>query len=313
MRTLDTPRTRLVLASLLLAALSLVTVDLRLGDASPLHSLRGAAAAALGPVERAAAAVTRPVSQVVDRVGAPAGVEERVTALQRENDELRLALRSSGFARARARQLDELLRVASVGQYRVLPAQVIARGPAQGLAWTVGIDAGRNDGITTDMTVLNGDGLVGRVRTVSATTATVLLAVDPGSSVGVRLENLETGVVTGRGREPLLAELFDPTATVRKGDRLVTWGSRGAAPFVPGVPVGEVVAVQGAPGSLTKRAVVRPYVDAGALDLVGVVVAPPRRDPRNAVLPPPPTPVPTPTVTVTVTPSAPAGDPADRG
>lgn len=312
MRTLDTPRTRLVLAVLLLASLGLVTVDLRLGDASPLQSARAAAAAALGPVERAATVVTRPVARVVERVGATAA-EERVAALSRENDELRVALRSSGFARARARQLDELLRVASVGQYRVLPAQVIARGPAQGLAWTVGIDAGRDDGVTSDMTVLNGDGLVGRVRTVGATTATVLLAVDPASSVGVRLENLETGVVTGRGREPLLAELFDPTAAVRRGDRLVTWGSRGAAPYVPGVPVGEVVEVQGAAGSLTKRALVRPYADADALDLVGVVVAPPRRDPRTAVLPPAPTPAPTPTVTVTVTAPPPAGDPAERG
>ena len=36
--------------------------------------------------------------------------------------------------------------------------------------------------------MLNGDGLVGRVKTVGPSTATVLLAVDPESSVGVRLE-----------------------------------------------------------------------------------------------------------------------------
>jgi len=46
---------------------------------------------------------------------------------------------------------------------------------------------------------------------------------------------------------------------------------------------------------------VRPYVDFTALDLVGVVVVPPRRDPRDAVLPAPATPRPTPRVTVTVT------------
>ena len=50
------------------------------------------------------------------------------------------------------------------------------------------------------MTVLNGDGLVGRVKTVGPTTSTVLLAVDPESSVGVRLEgSMEVGFTTGQG------------------------------------------------------------------------------------------------------------------
>ena len=52
------------------------------------------------------------------------------------------------------------------------------------------------------MTVLNGDGLVGRVKTASLTTSTVLLAIDPTSSVGARLEaTLELGIATGRGDE----------------------------------------------------------------------------------------------------------------
>ena len=51
-----------------------------------------------------------------------------------------------------------------------------------------------------DMTVLNGDGLVGRVKTVGPSTSTVLLAVDPESSVGVRLEGtMEVGFTTGQG------------------------------------------------------------------------------------------------------------------
>ncbi len=38
------------------------------------------------------------------------------------------------------------------------------------------------------MTVLNGDGLVGRVTTVGPNTATVLLANDPDFTVGTRME-----------------------------------------------------------------------------------------------------------------------------
>jgi rod shape-determining protein MreC len=161
------------------------------------------------------------------------------------------------------------------------------------------------------MTVLNGDGLVGRVKTVGPSTATVLLAADPESSVGVRLEgSMEVGFTTGQGLgtgSRLDLQLLDGQSTVVRGDRLVTFGSQGDTPYVPGVPVGEVLSVHGTPGSQTRTAVVAPYVDFTALDLVGVVVEPPRKDPRDAVLPPRPESTPTPTVTVTVTPQPGAG------
>jgi rod shape-determining protein MreC len=147
--------------------------------------------------------------------------------------------------------------------------------------------------------------LVGRVKTSGPTTSTVLLAIDPESSVGVRLEgSMEVGFTTGQGvrdRGELDLRLLDGQSTVSAGDRLVSFGSQGDRPYVPGVPVGDVVSVQGTPGSQTRTASVRPYVDFTSLDLVGVVVEPPRTDPRDAVLPPRPG-TPQPTVTVTVRP-----------
>ena len=130
-----------------------------------------------------------------------------------------------------------------------MPAQVIAIGAAQSFSWTVTIDAGTRDGVRRDMTVLNGDGLVGRVKTVGPSTATVLLAIDPESSVGVRLEgSMEVGFTTGQGLadgSALGLQLLDGQSTVVRGDRLVTFGSQGSTPYVPGVPVGEVLSVQG--------------------------------------------------------------------
>jgi rod shape-determining protein MreC len=151
--------------------------------------------------------------------------------------------------------------------------------------------------------VVNGEGLVGRVKTAGPSIATVLLAVDPDSSVGVRLEgSMEVGFTTGRGLGGRLdLRLLDGQSTVAAGDRLVTFGSQANTPYVAGVPVGEVGNVRRTPGSQTRTATVRPYVDFTALDLVGIVVQPPRSDPRDAVLPPRPQPTPQPTVTVTVT------------
>lgn len=74
---------------------------------------------------------------------------------------------------------------------------------------------------------------------------------------------------------------------------------------MPGVPVGKVTRVEPFNGDLTRTLQVRPFVAFSQLDIVGVVVQPPRQDPRDTVLPPQPAkPKPTPTVTVTATPSA---------
>ena len=190
--------------------------------------------------------------------------------------------------RARARALDELLRVSSAGRYRITPAEVISVGPAQDFAWTVGIDAGSLDGIEKDMTVINGDGLVGRVLKVNPTTSTVVLLVDVSSAVGGRVATTEEiGIVSGTGRQDSMEfQLLDPLAELVIGDALVTFGSRGGRPYAPGIPIGDVVDITGSAGQLARVATVRPFVDVSQLSVVGVIIRPPRDDPRDSVLPP---------------------------
>jgi rod shape-determining protein MreC len=285
----DSRRSRRVFVVLLLTAFTLMTLDLQ-QDGGPTEALRSAGAIVFGPVERAGDAVTRPVTTFVSGVAQLDEFQDRIDELQQRNDELTLQLRTSEDARSRAAELDDLLRVAGVGQYRVLPARVIAVGSAQTFDWTATVDAGSRDGLAPDMTVLTGQGLVGRVTSVGPVTSTVLLAADPESAVGARLEgSQQLGVVSGQGTATMRLELLDPQADVATGDRLVTFGSQSGVPFVSGVPVGEVVDVEKTPGALTRAAIVRPYASFSSLDLVGVVVEPPREDPRDAVLPPRPT------------------------
>lgn len=284
------------MAVLLLTAFTFITLDARGGDDSLLDRARSATQSIFGPIERAAAAVVRPVSDFVDGLTSIGSNQNRIDELEAENDALRRELLTEEYDKARVEELDKLLRVAGIGRYKILPAQVIAVGAERGYARTVLIDAGTRDGITKDQTVLNGDGLVGRTIEVGSSTATVLLMSDPSFTVAARLaESLETGAVSGRGLDPMVLELFNPQAAVQRGDLLVTQGSRDNRPFVPGVPIGEVASVKATPGALTRSATVDPFVNFTALDLVGVVVDAPRRLPRNALLPPAPTPTPTPT------------------
>ena len=285
----DTRESRLLLVLLVSIAFALITLDIRGGENSPLDGPREAAASFFGPVEEGVAGAVDPVANAISAIRESGDRHDRVAELERENAELRQQLGSDEYRDSRTRQLDELLRTAGAGGYRIVGAQVIAIGAAQGFSWTVTIDAGTEDGITRDMTVLNGDGLVGRVTTVGRGQATVLLANDPEFSVGTRLEGSEElGLATGGGGNTFEVQLFNQQARVREGDRMVTFGSAENRPFVPGVPVGEVVNVNRSNGDLTRTVEVRPFVSFTQLDLVGVVVEPPRDNPRDSVLPPRP-------------------------
>lgn len=291
-------RRRLLLTALILSSAGLMYADTHSGGTGVLVSARSAVGDVAGPVQERVAGVPRVVGSARAAIGGEAGDPERVSALERDNAQLTAQSRTTEYDRQRVAELDGLLNIAGRGQYRIVPARVIAVGPANGFSRSVTLDAGTVDGLAADQTVLNAQGLVGRVKTVSETTSTVVLAIDPSSTVGVRLENLQAGYAQGGGGAydaPLTVDLFSPDAPVGAGDRMVTFGSREGTPFVAGVPVGEVTSVQGLTGSLTKRVLVRPFVDFGALDLVGVVIEPPRRDPRLSVLPP--LPQPTPSVT----------------
>ena len=306
----DTRESRLLLVLLVAIAFALITVDIRGGEESPLNGARQAAASVFGPVENGVATAVDPIGNAIGAVRDSGERHSRIAELERQNAALELKLGSDDRTRSRATELDKMLKTAGAGQYGIKGAQVIAIGAAQGFSWTVTIDAGSNDGISRDMTVLNGDGLVGRVTTVAASTATVLLANDPDFTVGTRMEGTdELGFATGQGGRDLRVQLLNGKAVVKEGDRLVTFGSHGDQPFVPGVPVGEITRVDPSNGDLTRTVQVRPYVGFTRLDIVGVVVQPPRENPRDTVLPPKPAkPKPTPTVTATATTSAPAPD-----
>jgi rod shape-determining protein MreC len=294
---------RLVLGVLLIAAVALITVDFRDGGSSP---VRGAGAGLFGPVERVASDVTSPVASLFDSVTGGPSANSRIAALQTANARMRAELSAAQLGQADQAQLSSLLQLAGRGGYRIVAASVIAAG--QDYADSVTLDVGSRDGVQAQETVLNGDGLVGTVTQVSADTSTVLLATDASSVVGARMAgSSQIGSVTGTGKSlsgPYLLRLrlFDASAALQAGQSLVTFGSVQNRPYVPGVPIGQVTQVQGAAGSLTQTATVRPFVNFGSLGVVGVVIAGPARNPRDSVLPPSPRPAPT--VTVTVTPRA---------
>jgi rod shape-determining protein MreC len=297
-----TRRQRLALIVLLLLAVTFVTLDYR---GSAFAGLRSGAETVFGPVQRGLATIFTPVGRFLGGIPHVGSARSDIDALRRENEDLRRQLAEQSLDSARSDELARLHLLAGLGRYRVLPATVVSLGPSLGFEWTVTIDAGSVDGVRRDMTVVTGAGLVGRVKQVGRTTCVVVLAADPGSSVGARVAGSdELGLVTGNGTGEMALTLLNPNAQVHPGDRLVT-GPYGKSTFVAGVPIGEIVTVGGDTGGAGPRtATVDGYVEMTRLDLVGVVLAGPRIDPRDSVLPPEPTDSATPTARITATPTA---------
>jgi rod shape-determining protein MreC len=245
-------------------AIALITIDFRDGGNS---GGRGIGGRVFGPVESIAGSVTGLFTS--------GGGSIAVATLQKQNDQLRAQLAQAQTAAGDAGQLAGVLHLAA-GKYRVVTGTVIAAGGDY--SDTVTMNVGSADGVTANETVLNGTGLVGTVVSVTSGTATVQLLTDAGTTVGVRMANGQIGALSGTARSlsgsaPLKLTLFSASAVLKPGEQLVTFGSVGGRPYVPGVPVGTVSTVTTQPGSLTPTAVVKPFADFTGLGVLGVVVS----------------------------------------
>jgi rod shape-determining protein MreC len=289
-----------VLVVLLVVALALIALDYSDGSNSALRAVRDAVGAVFGGAENGTGTVGRFLS------GGSSLSSSQQKSLQEQVVKLRAELAGAQLSKSDLQQLRKLLLLAGAAQYRVVAASVIAVGT--GYQQTVTIDVGSSNGVTAGETVLNGDGLVGQVTSVTADTATVRLADSPAEVVGAAVApSGQLGAVTGpgitaSGNGLMHLQMLSSSAALKPGDELVTSASEHDRPFVPGVPIGVITKLTNVNGALTEAADVRPFVDYTALGIVGVVIVPPRRNPRFSALPPLPHPGPTVTVTVTARP-----------
>jgi rod shape-determining protein MreC len=263
-----TRRQRLATIVLAIVAAAFVTLDLTAGGLQSAHDgVRGM----VGALYRGTDSVLGPVRRFLAGVPHAAADQSRIEALERRNRALRARLSTEATDRSALRQLRRLQLTADAESTPVLPARVLALAPAQGFDWTITVDAGAADGARVGQTVSDGFGLVGRVIAVDSATSVVLLAVDPGSGVGVRdLRNGELGVVTGAGTSGFTLRPLQPNVSIKVGDRLQT-GPAGRSSYLAGLSVGTVRSVAVHPDG-TVSAAVTPTSSPTALALVGLLL-----------------------------------------
>ena len=295
-------RARLLLIILIVTSLFLITLDLR--GVKILDGVRGGTQNVLAPFQKAGSTVVSPFRNFFGDVTHLGRTRNQIEKLKEENAKLRTKLLQRKNADGELAQLKSVLNLAGRAGYKVLAARVISQGASTSFSQTVTIDAGTSSGVRQNMTVLSGDGLVGVVKESYLNSALVMLATDPDFKVGVRVAgSQQIGILSGRGSKRAELQLLDNQNIVKVGDVLLARGSTHNRPFVPGIPVGVISAVDNSAGSIAQSASVMLYPNFSALGIVSVVISAGKNNPGDALVPSEPMPTPVPTVTVYATPA----------
>ncbi len=172
------------------------------------------------------------------------------------------------------RRLREMLSFKEKSSYGLLPAEVTARDPS-GWFSTVVINRGYSDGVARDMAVINNDGLVGSIISVSRNSSKVLLLTDSRRAVsGVVRDSRDSGVigfVEGSVEQPGYCRMINilREAEIKTGDVVLTSGMGGV--FPPGLVIGQVMETGDDEYGLLKYALIKPMVNFSRLEEVFVV------------------------------------------
>jgi rod shape-determining protein MreC len=296
-------RSRLLLVILLVTSLFLITLDLR--GVNITQSSRSATQSFLAPIQRGVSDLFSPVGSFFSDIRNFGNTKSQLKEVREENARLREKVIFNEDTLGQLKKLENVLDLAGRGKYKVVSARVIGKGSSATFSQTITIDAGSNDGVTKDMTVIGELGLVGVVKSTTSSSAIVLLMSDPTFRIGVRIARSQSiGVLLGEGDSNYTLQLLDPSGSIEKDDVLLSLGSDNNRPFVPGVPVGYVKSVKNSRLTLTQEASVGSYSNLGSIGVVSVIISSADGGPRDALIP---LPRPTPTKTIFVT-QPPAAD-----
>ena len=175
-------------------------------------------------------------------------LQEEVERLRRESLILRGRVQQISALVAENGRLRELLNSRALLQRDdVLSAEIIGISPEPGRHKIV-IDKGTADQVSVGQPVIDADGLMGQVVSVSPVSSRIMLIADTTHAVPVQINrNGVRSVVEGVGRlDRMELRHVAPTTDIRVGDQLVTSGLGGRFPV--GYPVAEVTEIIDDPG-----------------------------------------------------------------
>jgi rod shape-determining protein MreC len=210
-------------------------------------------------------------------------VEEENNSLRQQVDQLtgdNLRLKEQVLAGMRFEELDQgIFRSPTLDMYAKVGASIINRNPT---VWykTVTVNRGSQDGVVVGDPVIAQLGLVGKVITVYAGSAEILLISDSEAQVGALVRNdsgaATYGIVQGtyKNSSRLTAEgafqmLFRREDDINVNDLVLTSGLGGVYP--KDIPIGKIKQISLDNSGLLKTAYIEPLVNIDSLEEVFIV------------------------------------------
>jgi rod shape-determining protein MreC len=266
-------RRRAVLA--LLVTISVVLLSAYLGSSSGgvLGRIQAGFLDIFAPIQEGVSTLLTPVRDAIS------GIDDIVNATSQRNEyraENRRLLAANAALQADRRHYLQLRGMFTidhelgVSSHQQVTAQVVSESPSVWYSHVM-IDAGSSAGIHVGDVVLDGDGLVGSVSTVTGDAAEVTLLTDPSSGVAAR--DATTGawgiVEPAAGSTSRLMLDFPSSFQLAPGDLIVTAGTtaNGHSAYPPDIPIGRVTSVDKASSTVS----IEPNADVRQLENVQVL------------------------------------------
>lgn len=240
---------------------------------------------AVSPVRNGIAKVLVPVQKGVNHFGLwlseKGELLKDIKSLQDENSDLKekvssLKAQNTAYLEAvseleRLRELFDLDNIYS--DYPKVAARVISAEPGNWFSEFM-IDKGSNDGLTVDMNVIAGSGLVGRITYVGKEYAIVTSIINDDSNVSAKFEKtsdfcIVSGDLKAMEEGVIKVSNIDINANIKEDDILIT--SNISDKYVPGIVIGYVTEIADDGNKLTKSGYVRPIVDFTQIEEVLVI------------------------------------------
>jgi rod shape-determining protein MreC len=266
------PRTTLLI--LLLASVSIITLDARGGFHRITSGVRSASSDAFSPIRSGVDDIVEPIGSFLAGAVHYGSVREQNQKLQQEIGQLQQQQSSEQDEDASLQQLSALFDLPFVGNLQTVPA-VVTDFSSSNYASTIDISVGRDQGVEVGMPVVAAQGLVGQVVQANHSTSTVRLITDGQSAVGVRFGPVAASslaVLDGQGAgKPLSADFILNGTHLTPGEVFTTSGLEGAV-FPAGIPVASVTTSKSGVAASAESVSLHPVVDLARLRYVAVLL-----------------------------------------
>lgn len=275
-------RRRAVLGLLVACSVGLLTLYFGESVGGGLHSVQRGFLTIVSPIQEGASRALKPARDLFGWFGDTFDAKDERDRLRRD---LQASRREAIANRAAAREADALRKLVGLNKQLALEemdpvvTRVIGRSPT---VWysTINVDKGSSAGVRRGQPVVTGDGLIGKVTTVTRGASQVTLITDHTSGVSAKVtESGISGVVKPAVGDPsdLLLESIRRGDRIDKGQRVVTAGSRSSrleSLFPGGIPIGVVTEVDDTELDVNQRVHVRPFAQLRRLEFVQILRKP---------------------------------------